>query len=170
LVSGVQLQLKSSLVSLRQKEENFFGDHSFRFVFYKLFKNNHNFAFQFLVSGNNLKNSQYLNYIGGLSEVRGYRDGQFYDQTFYQSNIEHRFDLYHHSWGVIQAVVFTDQAKEAQTLAKITESKDEILLSSGIGLRFISPKIFRFVGRLDYAQTHTRFVDQNISFGIQQFF
>ena len=139
---------------------------------YKLWqnKNNLNFAWQFKLKSNNYKDIQNFNYLGGFEEVRGYMDGQYYGNTTWQNNIELRQDIFENKYGVIQLATFTDQAKEGEDLQDLTERKEEILLSSGLGIRLISPKIFRFVGRIDYAQTHTRFVSQGISFGIQQFF
>lgn len=167
LVDGTQLSVRHSLVAA---DNDFLTENQVRFRYYKLFKNHHNFAWQFLLRGNNLRNIQYLQYTGGLSEVRGYRDGQFFAETAWQNNLEYRFDVFESPWVVLQAVTFTDQAKEGKTLGALLESQDEIMLSTGFGVRFISPKIFRFTGRLDYAQTHTRSQDRGISFGIQQFF
>jgi outer membrane protein assembly factor BamA len=108
--------------------------------------------------------------LGGLEEIRGYLDGQFVGNTTIQNNIEYRFDVYNHKWGVIQATLFSDQAKEASSFSKITQAQDDFLISSGVGFRFINPKIYRFVARIDYAQTHTRSLQRGISLGVQQFF
>lgn len=170
LVDGTRLSLSSALISISGDNSGIKSAHQFRFQYYKLFENHHNFAWQFRVRGNNTEQLQYAQYMGGLAEVRGYKDGQFYSDTAWQNNIEYRFDLFEHKWVVLQGVVFSDSAKEGRTLNQITESGDEIMLSSGFGVRFISPKIFSFVGRLDYAQTHTRVIERGIAFGIQQFF
>ena len=168
LVRGTQLRIEQSIV--QTKEDKLLSQTEIGFNFYKLFKNHHNFAWNFKFINTNLEQVQNLSYLGGLGEVRGYLDGQFSGNASWQNNIEHRFDLYSNNYGVIQAAFFSDQGKEGGNLDQLTRNQDEILLSSGLGVRFISPKIFRFVARLDYAQTHTRFISQNISFGIQQFF
>lgn len=171
LQKGKQLRLDAKLIfSSINGEDKALTDLTLKYNHYWLFENHNNLAWQFLISGTNSEQLQYQKYIGGLSEVRGYRDGQFFNQSYWQSNLEHRFDLIERNWLVLQGAVFSDMAKEGRTLQDIGDSKSPILLSSGVGVRFISPKIFRFVGRLDYAQTHTRFVDQSLSFGIQQFF
>lgn len=170
LVDGARLSLRSSLISISGDNAGDKSAHELRFQYYKLFENHHNFAWQFRVSGNNTEAIQYAEYVGGLGEVRGYRDGQFYSNTAWQNNVEYRVDLFEHKWAVLQGVIFSDQAKEGSTIKDLTESGDEIMLSTGVGVRFISPKIFSFVGRLDYAQTHTRTNDRGIAFGIQQFF
>lgn len=170
LISGKQLKLTSFLVSISESSERYLTDSQIKFSYYKIFQDNLNFACQFVYNQTNLEQIQYQKYIGGFAEVRGYMDGQYYDKANWQNNIEQRFDLIEKSYGVLQGVVFTDQAKEGSDFKNITESKSEVLLSSGVGVRFISPKIYRFVGRLDYAQTHTRNASRGISFGIQQFF
>jgi len=167
LVDGQQVSLTTSHIDSSSKDKS---SGSLKYNFYHLFENRHNFAFQALVSRTNFGRLQYQNYIGGLSEVRGYLDGQFFDRAFIQTNIEHRFDLFENRYGVVQGAIFSDQAKEGKTISKIAKSSDAIMLSSGFGVRLISPKIFRFVARLDYAQTHTRYIDRSVSFGIQQFF
>ena len=43
-------------------------------------------------------------------------------------------------------------------------------LSSGLGARFIFPKVYRLVLRLDYAKPIINDDEQFINFGIQQFF
>lgn len=170
LVSGAQLALTSSLISISDSKDTIATANSLTFNYYKLFKRHFNFAYQLKLQGNNSDKIQYDSYLGGLSEVRGYKDGQFFDSFSWQSNIEQRFNLFENKLGVIQGVIFSDQAKEGESFQGILDSRDEILLSSGAGLRFISPKIFRFVARLDYAQTHTRFINQSLALGIQQFF
>ncbi len=170
LVNGSQLALTSSLISISDSEDSIATSNSLTFKYYKLFKRHFNFAYQLRLQGNNSDKAQYASYLGGLSEVRGYEDGQFFDRFSWQSNIEQRFNLFENKLGIVQGVFFSDQAKEGESFQNILDSKQEILLSSGLGLRFISPKIFSFVARLDYAQTHTRFINRSLAFGIQQFF
>ncbi len=172
LQDGSQLSLKTSIAHLSARENSVLSGNEMTLKSYKLWqnKNNLNFAWQFKLKSNNYKDIQNFNYLGGFEEVRGYMDGQYYGNTTWQNNIELRQDIFENKYGVIQLATFTDQAKEGEDLQDLTERKEEILLSSGLGIRLISPKIFRFVGRIDYAQTHTRFVSQGISFGIQQFF
>lgn len=172
LQDGSQLSLKTSIAHLSAGENSVLSGNEMTLKSYKLWqnKNNLNFAWQFKLKSNNYKDIQNFNYLGGFEEVRGYMDGQYYGNTTWQNNIELRQDIFENKYGVIQLATFTDQAKEGEDLQDLTERKEEILLSSGLGIRLISPKIFRFVGRIDYAQTHTRFVSQGISFGIQQFF
>jgi outer membrane protein assembly factor BamA len=170
LLNGNQIRLEGNLIFSNDGDEKVFTDFSLKYNHYWLFENNQNLAFQFLVFSNNSDQLQDQNFIGGLGEVRGYKDGQFFNQSYWQGNLEHRFDLYEKDWMILQGAVFSDMAKEGATIQGIGDNSNSILLSSGLGVRFISPKIFRFVGRLDYAQTHTRFLDKSLSFGIQQFF
>ena len=165
LVKGSRLLFRNSLIEENLTKKNrFLNRVEVRFNHYSLIRKTDNFAFQLYATQTNQEQIQYQNYIGGLSEVRGYRDGQFISNGYIQSNIEYRFNLYEISYGLLQGCFFSDQAREFDATDK------DPLLSSGVGVRIISPKIFRFVGRIDYAQTHTRFINQNISFGVQQFF
>jgi hypothetical protein len=172
LQDGSQLSLKTSIAHLSSEKDSILSGNEMTLKSYKLWQNfnNMNFAWQFKLKSNNYNEIQNLNYLGGFEEVRGYMDGQYYGNATWQNNLELRQDFFENKYGVIQLAAFTDQAKEGEDLQDLTERKEEVLLSSGLGIRLISPKIFRFVGRIDYAQTHTRFVSQGISFGIQQFF
>lgn len=170
LVEGLQAYLRSSIVTVTQEDEKNLNETEFRLNYYSLFKKHFNFAWQFQLNSNNFENIQNLNYLGGFQEVRGYQDGQYFDNVTWRNNIEQRFDVFENKYGVIQAAVFTDQAKEGVDIDDLTNRDEEILLSSGVGVRLISPKIYRFVARIDYAQTHTRSIQRGISFGIQQFF
>ncbi|MDA8792301.1 hypothetical protein N9N67_03595 [Bacteriovoracaceae bacterium] len=133
-------------------------------------KNRKNFAWNFNYFSTSHPQIQYFSFLGGFGEVRGYQDGQFYDKTSWQNNFEYRFDLTEISRFTIQGVLFTDQGKVEEDLSELIYSKNQILLSSGLGVRIISPSIYRFVGRIDYAQTHTRYMNREVSIGVQQFF
>lgn len=170
LMHGKQFRIKFSHIST-SADQNFDSyEVTARYNYYHLFKNRSNFAFQVLISQTDIKLRQYLNYLGGLSEVRGYRDGQFYDQGYIQANIEQRFDLTKIKFVQFQGVVFSDLANEASSIGEAIENFGEPLFSAGFGVRLIVPKIYRFVGRLDFAQTFTRFQDKSFAIGIQQFF
>lgn len=172
LVEGTQASLQSSLVSVSDEIEDLqnLSSTNFSIQHFEVFDNLSNFAWQFRLNNNNLRQIQNFNYLGGFAEVRGYQDGQYFDNASWQNNIEYRFNMYERGWLVLQGAVFSDQGKEGSDLDNLFNRDEEILLSSGAGIRFISPKIFRFVARLDFAQTHTRSKQQGISFGIQQFF
>lgn len=168
LVDGNQLSFKASHI---QSNENYY-QLSLKYSFYHQFKDqfNSNFAFQLLASQSNINLRQYQNYVGGLSEVRAYEDGQFFGKSFVQANVEQRFDVFQSESFVTQGAVFVDAAGVGKTVSEASKISGNTLLSSGVGLRFISPKIFRFVARLDYAQSFSRYQNKGISFGIQQFF
>jgi hypothetical protein len=170
LMDGQRLSLKSSMVVVTAEETNTRSLNELTFQYFKLLPRQHNFAWQFKLRTNDFQNLQNLNYVGGFEEVRGYQDGQFFDNVTWQNNLEYRFDLFTKKHAVVQMALFTDQAKEGSSLNNLVQSEEEILLSSGVGVRLISPKIYRLVLRLDYAQTHTRSIQRGLSFGIQQFF
>lgn len=169
LVDGAKLELKAALVTKSDQAETN-NTHSLRWSYFKILETTHNLAWQFKYQFTDLSDVQYQQYIGGLFEIRGYLDGQFRGNSYWQNNLEYRFDLFERGYLIVQGNIFTDQAKSGQNFNTIIEDDEEILLSSGLGVRLISPKVFRLVVRIDYAQTHTRDVERGLSFGIQQFF
>lgn len=110
---------------------------------------------------------QYWYYLGGLDRIRGFTDNRFAGRYFWLSNSEFRQPVIRKTWLVTQAVAFTDlvsTAEQAKGLGKLTAA------SVGLGLRFVLPKIYRSVLRVDYARPIRKSDDMNISFGVQQFF
>lgn len=110
---------------------------------------------------------QYWYYLGGLDRIRGFTDNRFAGRYFWLSNSEFRQPVFRKPWLVTQAVAFTDlvsTAEQARGLGKLTAA------SAGVGLRFVLPKIYRSVLRVDYARPIRKSDDMNISFGVQQFF
>lgn len=170
LLDGGIFTFKTSLINSTERYESNLTYNESSFKYFKLFKNHHNIGWNFKFISHNLSQIQNLSYVGGFGEVRGYMDGQFYGNSSWQNNLEYRMDLYNLKNIVLQGAIFSDQGNVGDDVNNIFNKEDDFLLSSGFGVRFISPRIYRFVGRLDFSQTHTRSISQNVSFGIQQFF
>jgi len=112
---------------------------------------------------------QDLFFIGGLSQLRGYFDGQFRGKYYWHTNIETRITTIKHSWFVIQSILFFDSAQIAFSASQLG-ADGELFSSYGFGFRLISPKIYRFNGRIDFAHANSPSQSNAISFGAQQFF
>jgi len=112
---------------------------------------------------------QHLNYIGGFINIRGYRDGQFRDNAYWQFNTEYRIPSIRNQWVVLQHIFFIDAAGTASELNKLRIEKNSNI-SAGTGFRLISPKVYNFNGRLDIAIFGTGTNQNKISLGAQQFF
>lgn len=108
-------------------------------------------------------------YVGGFKHIRGYFDGQFRSKAYWLANAEYRIPSYKSDWLVIQHIFFLDVANASNQLADLTKL-DRVIYSGGTGIRIISPKVYSFNGRLDFALLSSQKTQSFISFGVQQFF
>ena len=108
--------------------------------------------------------------MGGFENVRGYFDGQLRGKQYWQSNLEFRGILLERNWYYLQGVVFGDAAQLIDATDPVESNTDDIFSSVGVGLRIGSPKIYRFIARLDVALATSHPATSRISFGVQQFF
>lgn len=115
----------------------------------------------------NTNTLQYWFYRGGLAGIRGYSDNRFAGRYLTLWNNELRTLLVERPTWIIQGAAFTD-------LISVNEnfSNSDFLTAAnaGLGFRLILPKIYRFVLRFDYAKPIIKEDDNEISFGVQQFF
>ncbi len=118
----------------------------------------------------NTSAEQYLFFIGGLDYKRGFLDGQFRGRSFWELNTEVRVPSLETSWVVLQHNLFFDIGDVSDDAAQLASFARVPCMSGGVGLRVISPRIFRLVLRLDYAIAHAAETSHGVSFGVQQFF
>lgn len=118
----------------------------------------------------NSQQLQDLFYIGGFENVRGYYDGQLRGKQFWQSNLEYRKILFATSWYYLQGNIFADGAQLVNPTMAIETNSNDIFYGTGIGLRLGSPKIYRFLARLDIALLTSHPATSRVSFAVQQFF
>jgi hypothetical protein len=138
-------------------------------LFYKMLPWRGNVAARLSVDVGDAEQVQHLYYIGGLSEVRGYADSRFRGSNAWVGNLEYRVAPLATQWIVLQGVVFVDGGGVAGDATKLPTTLSA--LSTGVGLRIISPKIYRFVIRADYAVPWVATDGTyGFSFGAQQFF
>ena len=130
-------------------------------AFKKVFETD-NIAFRYIFADQNNTDQSQVFDVGGLTDIRGYFDGQFRTDKFSVFNLEYRKIIYELShYAHIQAVAFYDGG---------TIANNNRLESSGLGLRLISPQIYRFNLRIDYALNVKSENKQSVSLGLQQFF
>jgi len=128
-----------------------------------------NIGFRFNVAAIDTDNIQNYYYIGGFENIRGYFDGQFRSKAYWQLNAEYRIPSFQHNWLVIQHIFFLDAVNTSNRVNDLKKLNDTIY-SAGTGIRIISPRIYRFNGRLDIALLSSQKTQSFISFGAQQFF
>jgi outer membrane protein assembly factor BamA len=124
------------------------------------------FRMRFATSSSQLLQYQYL--VGGLDQIRGFANTRFLSSHYWLANIEYRIPSWQNSWFVLQNVAFLDLvglgSKDSTT--KLEPSAG----SFGLGVRLLSPRVYRLNLRLDYAIPTLGKGVEPISFGVQQFF
>ncbi len=136
-------------------------------LYYKTLPYKITFAERLLGGATNTETLQYWYYLGGLDRIRGFSDNRFAGRYMWLSNTELRVPSYRSGSFVLQNVLFYDVIATGEQSTELKKPKGA---SIGTGLRFIAPKIYRFVARFDYSQQVLRRDDRNITFGVQQFF
>jgi hemolysin activation/secretion protein len=103
--------------------------------------------------------------------VRGFQDGQFFGKNYWQANAEYRVTGFRYRWLVLQHNFFYDAGNVSDSLSTLfVDNPQEPFQSAGLGVRLISPAIFRFNLRIDIAKGLNYNRPTNLSFGLQQFF
>lgn len=104
---------------------------------------------------------------GGLSGLRGTVNMRYRGQNYWLLNAEYRIPSLDHRWLVLQHVAFVDAVG-------VTPYPDQILgataLTTGIGARLLSPKIYGLIVRVDYAFPVAGADGPGLSFGAGQVF
>ncbi|MFU8806852.1 MAG: POTRA domain-containing protein [Bradymonadaceae bacterium] len=112
-------------------------------------------------------NFAYHHYVGGLDEIRGYRNSRFNGRTFWNANAEFRIPSLDHRLLVIQHVALVDGlgiADDFAGLATVTGA------SAGIGVRLIVPPVYGLILRFDLAYPVGAPGDAYFNAGSLQFF
>jgi hypothetical protein len=105
-------------------------------------------------------------YLGGLDLVRGYDDSTLRTEQFVLGNVELRGVAFDSTWFAVVPAVFVDGA-----LARTEQFGTRGLLSTGLGVRLLVPKMLRTGLRADLAVTLVGGQPQvGFSFGVFQFF
>ncbi|SMF25239.1 BamA/TamA family outer membrane protein [Pseudobacteriovorax antillogorgiicola] len=166
LVDGLQANIDSSIFEGTSSDRNKFVQMELGLHYSKTISGQHTFAQRFLWGRTDAQDQQYRFYLGGLDRIRGFVDNRFSSDNFWLSNTEFRYLTARWTHILLQGTVFTDILSTAEG----GEGDGVTAASAGFGLRFIAPRIYRFVGRIDYAATLRKTDEQHVSFGVQQFF
>ena len=132
-----------------------------------IFAGENQIAHRFLAGATDTNVLQYWYYLGGLDRIRGYSDNRFAGRYYILSNLEYRHPVFRKKSYIVQASGFYDVLFSDESMAKLKDSDGE---STGFGLRFILPQIYRFVARVDFAIPLKKRDEVPISFGVQQYF
>ncbi len=114
-----------------------------------------------------VRQAQFQFFLGGLDRVRGFQDSRFRGRAYWSANGELRWAAFASRWIVVQPVGFIDAAATADGVSGLAAVE---AASAGVGLRLISPKIYRLVMRFDYAFPFVNNGPAAFNFGAQQFF
>lgn len=105
-------------------------------------------------------------YLGGLDLVRGYDDSTLRTEQFALANVELRGVVFDSTWFAVVPAVFVDGA-----VARTEQFGPRALLSTGLGVRLLVPKMLRTGLRADLAVTLVGGVPQvGVAIGVFQFF
>lgn len=107
-------------------------------------------------------------FLGGLQQVRGYRDNQFNTNNYIFGNAEIRVPSLQWQLAVLQHVAFVDFANVASTAEGVFHATPNA--SAGVGIRIVVPPIFLLSVRADYAWTFGPIKRQGLSLGMIQYF
>lgn len=106
-------------------------------------------------------------FLGGLDAVRGFENQRFRGSFFWLGNLEYRIPSVDTRWLAIQHVVFFDALGVSDYAFEMWGLSGA---SVGVGLRFMSPKIHGFIGRIGYAFNLYGGAGPGLSMGGGQFF
>jgi len=104
---------------------------------------------------------------GGLSGLRGTVNSRYRGENYWLINAEYRIPSIDHRWLVLQHVAFVDAVG-------VTPYPDQVFgttaVTTGIGVRILSPKIYGLIIRVDYALPVGGADGPGLSFGAGQVF
>ena len=110
---------------------------------------------------------EYQFFVGGFNLLRGFLHRRFRGSHYWYANGELRVPSLDTRWLALQHVAFVDAAAAGEGFDVLGEVDG---VSAGLGLRFMSPKIFSLLGRIDYAWPIYGDGTSALSFGAGQFF
>ena len=115
-----------------------------------------------------IERPEYQFFVGGFNLLRGFLHRRFRGSHFWYANGEIRIPSLDTRWVALQHVAFIDAAAASDRYGAAFRELDGA--SVGLGLRFMSPKVFSLLGRIDYAWPIYGEGTSALSFGAGQFF
>ena len=135
--------------------------------YYKLIGPFLNVAAHGLLGRSTLRSVQAQSFLGGLDTLRGLPDGAIYGTHVGYSNLELRYLGLKSDYLWVQTAAFLD-AGEAGT--DWSDAGANSRVTSGVGLRFSVPQIYRLIVRVDYAWSVVGPKTRGVTIGMNQFF
>ena len=171
LVEGVSLNLKLHYgFGLNKQSDDFVQKEIILKGFYLFPTGFGNIGAQLTMAESSSEDPHFQYYVGGLDAVRGYYHGQFLTPAYWKINGEYRLESIKSEWLVLQHIFFTDIGNPGENISASLASRESPFIGYGVGLRLISPRVYRFNVRLDYGFVAGRDGPGGFSFGFQQFF
>jgi hypothetical protein len=140
---------------------------------YHTFAGRNTAGVRFAAGSTNASQDHELFRIGGLDRLRGFEDGRFKGSEWILLNNEVRLGVWNSPAIIVQQVSFWDAAMISNHgTINITQWDEDAMTGSsvGLGVRLISPRVYRFAMRADFARVIRGSGDLPFSFGVQQFF
>ncbi len=167
LREGVQLTQSFSVSNQLWGSSESYVESGTQLLAFKRFVGKQNIGMRFGVGMTSAEHIENQFFLGGLDTVRGFYDSRFRGPFYWFLNSEYRIPSLDHRWLVLHHVLFFDAVGVADRSSLLWNADGA---SAGIGLRIISPKIYQFVARIDYAFPLKGAGTTPLSFGVQQFF
>lgn len=168
ILRGFQASIDIQWADVREpKALDSFLQSDLMILYYKDWQSRWNWAQRIQLGTTSTEILQYWNYLGGLKSIRGFADNRFAGRYYWLSNSEMRYTLIKKNTSILQLVAFYDLVSVAENWKRLDTSSGS---STGMGVRWMLPRVYRLVLRADYAVTLKRKDDQSLSFGVQQFF
>ncbi len=108
--------------------------------------------------------------MGGLYEVRGFKDERFIGQNVWYANVEYRLPVVDNRWLLGQVVPFVDAGNTWNDTFASGDAFRRIALTAGGGIRLIVKPLIATKLRVDYGWALQPYRTGNLSLGIEQFF
>lgn len=144
-----------------------FLDNSLSFVGFLIGPLRSNLGLRLGVGHTVVDRPEYEFFVGGFNILRGFLHRRFRGTTYWYGNGELRIPSIDTRWLVLQHIGFVDAAGIGPDSSVFGEIDG---MSTGIGVRILSPKIFSLVARFDYAWSVIGDGGSALSFGAGQFF
>jgi outer membrane protein assembly factor BamA len=140
------------------------------YLWFAKMANQANLGFRVGLSVTDSRDAEFQIYRGGNNWVRGLIPGLYRGQLALQINSEYRLSSFRRPWLIFQNVVFFDAGLAADDLAQVFSDQRHTAAAAGLGLRILSPKVYRLNLRLDYTALSSASAYEQISLGFEQFF
>lgn len=168
--TGTSLEIRGLQGITDQSATPIYGQLWLEALVFQTFGTRWNFALR-LDAGAQSPSPKHLNfYLGGLGEIRGFLDNSVRADRFALANAEARFIAYDAMWLAVVPTAFVDAAIAHDLDVDATR----LLVSAGMGVRFLVPRFvktgLRFDAAVPLTQRTCSGICPQLSIGVFQFF